>query len=334
MSLGAYEYRSFDFFSTYPTGFEVFDINNGGATSLNILEDIGALGPALKGKKVVISFTTDMFNDLEVPPKTYAGSFSQMHANALIFNQDLSLSLKQKIAKRMLDYPDTLTDPVLIFALQNLASGSAWNDFLYYLTVPLGKLEDLIIRLQDHYEVWSYINLHPQINPNVTRNPRNIDWTALLAQATAQQKAATSSNPYGIENDAWNKNYHGYLRVHKPGSSNQKFLTAINNSKEWYDLELELEVLQELGVRPLIMSRPVNGGLFTANGVTPEVQAVYYSRLEKLVSTYHMPLMDFKGYTNDPYFSIDEAAHTGREGWVVIDQTLDAFFHGKLSVEH
>jgi poly-D-alanine transfer protein DltD len=82
------------------------------------------------------------------------------------------------------------------------------------------------------------------------------------------------------------------------------------------------------------MSRPVNGGLFTANGVTPEVQAVYYSRLEKLVSTYHMPLMDFKGYTNDPYFSIDEAAHTGREGWVVIDQTLDAFFHGKLSVEH
>ncbi len=43
-----------------------------------------------------------------------------------------------------------------------------------------------------------------------------------------------------------------------------------------------------------------------------------------------MPLVDFQQYTNDPFFTIDLLSHTSREGWVVVDQTLDAYYHGQV----
>ena len=47
-----------------------------------------------------------------------------------------------------------------------------------------------------------------------------------------------------------------------------------------------------------------------------------------LVRGYNFPLADFKEYTNDRLFSIDYSSHTSRKGWVIVDQTLDAFYHG------
>ena len=65
-------------------------------------------------------------------------------------------------------------------------------------------------------------------------------------------------------------------------------------------------------------------------GVSEQAQNSYYQKLHAVVDPYHMPLIDFQQYGNDEYFSIDMASHTSREGWIYVDQTLDAFFHGPL----
>ena len=95
------------FFQTYPTGFTVFEVASGGVASLEIAQNLAALGPVLKGKKVVISFTPSMFTIPEVDLKAYAGDFSRLHANEMVFSPFISFGLKQRTAARMLDYPDT-----------------------------------------------------------------------------------------------------------------------------------------------------------------------------------------------------------------------------------
>ena len=322
-------YRGFIFFSTYPTGFEVFDIAKGGNTSLNIAQDLAAIGTELKGKKVVISFTPSSYIAKEVPDNAYAANFSRIHAYALAFSPNLSMPLKQTIAARMLEYPDTLAhDPVLSFALQNLARDTFLNSLMYYMVFPLGQLDSFVIRMQDHYAVWDYIHSHPGITPSVLRQPVKIDWNALIAKAKALSKADSSSNPYGIDNKTWVQQYHRVLRIKKSGSSDKLYIANMERSGEWVDLELTLQVLKELGADPVIMSHPINGILYTASGISTQAQQAYYSVLQVICGYYQIPLVDFQEYTKDPLFSIDMDSHTSQEGWVIIDRALDAYYHG------
>ena len=321
--------RAFQFFLSYPTGFEVFDIAKSADTSLDIAQDLAAVGPELKGKKVVVSFAPTMFNAPEVGARAYAENFSLLHANALAFSPYLSLGLKQQAAWRMLDYPQTLTkDPLLKFALENLAAGTWPGQVVYAMVFPLGQLDTLVIRMQDHYAVWAYLKGHPQITPDVRRQPQSINWKAVIAAAQTQQQTATSSDPYGIENSTWIKEYHGHLDLSRPGSGDAGYLRTLRNSREWYDLGIVLEVLRELGAQPLIMSRPINGTLFTAAGISAKAQQVYYSDLENMMSSESVPLVDFRAYTDDPLFSVDRGSHTSRKGWAIVDQALDGFYHG------
>jgi D-alanine transfer protein len=324
-------YRAYTFFSTYPTGFNVFEAAKSADTSLNIAQDLAAIGPQLKGKKVVISFTPSMFEWPQVKSYYYAENFSRMHAGYTIYSPYLSMPLKRKAAIRMLDYPDTLIkDPVLTFAIQNLVANTFYNDILYFSSFPLGMLDNFILRMQDHFAIWKFGTTFVKPNTIIKRRPKVIDWNTLIANAEAEQKIATNSNSYGFENKHWAEIMHNKLVIKKPGSQDNAYIAKINISKEWGDFEILLGVLKELGAKPLILSRPINGTLYTAAGISSEAQQVYYTRLEKLAQDYGATLVDFKEYTDDRYFSIDITSHTGRKGWVLVDQTLDAFYHDRL----
>ena len=329
---GDIRYRADTFFAAYPTGFAVTDVARTADASLNVAQDLAALGPDLRGRKVVISLTPGMFTVEKVGERYYAGSFSRLHANALAFSPYLSMTVKQMAAQRMLQYPKTLSnDPILWFALHTLANSTIFHRIGYAMVFPLGQLDTFIIRMQDHYAVWSYLQTHPNLKPMaVMSQAETIDWEALTAEALAQQMAATKSNPYGIEDYSWTTKYNGYIKVQKPGSADQTHIANLNTSREWEDLAILLEILREQGAQPLIISRPINGTVYTAIGISPQAQQHYYAKLQDLVNSYQMPLVDFQLYTSDRYFNVDNDSHTSREGWVIVDQTLDAFYHGNI----
>ena len=321
-------YQAPQLFASYPNGFAVFNISAAGENPLDIAQELAALGPVLKNKKVVISFTPSMFDRTAVEIDQYAGNFSRMHAYALAFSPYLSMSLKQRVAKRMVDYPETLRhDMVLALAVRNLARGGLASRLKYALIYPLGQLEALIIRMQDHYAVWYFIQTHPEINPFPTRAAQPIDWTAKLTEAETEQQAATCNNSYGFENNAWIETYHQHVETHPAGSADQQYRARMENSKEWGDLELVLDIFREVGAKPMILSRPIQGRLYAAAGVSPQAQQGYYAKLGQLVGNRRFPLADFKEYTADTLFSIDGSSHTSRKGWVIVDRTLDAFYH-------
>ncbi len=322
-------YVARDFFRAYPTGFAPFDVALGGRTSLTMAQGIAALGPDLRGKKIVISFTPSMFVVEGLRSVEYAGLFSRLHANALVFSPQLSLPTKQAAARRMLDFPATLDkDPLLRFALQRLDGGSPLDLALYYAVWPLGQLSTAILELQDHWEVLADIRANSQLNPDIARIPAAVDWTALAAQAEREQRAAASNNPYGIDNDVWNS--YTKRKPGENGSLDQLALTMLAESREWADFDLLLRVLTEMGAQPLVLSQPANVVYWQARGVSPAVSHAYYAKLHEAAARYGVPVVDFHPYDEDKYFSMDAVSHTSRKGWVYVDQTLDDFFHGRL----
>jgi D-alanine transfer protein len=320
------------FFQRYPTGFDVYEIAHGGVTSLDIAQDLAAIGPELRGKKVVISFTPTMFTYEQVPVPSYEFDFSALHANALIFNPNLGLETKQMAAGRMNDYPETLkNDPILRFAIQALNCQCQYGTLLYDLGWPLGQLNIWIMRLEDHWEVVTYIMNHPNPNTQILREPKQINWPEEISQALMSEKMVVNNNPYGIRNDIWNVDYERLLaRPIKPGSGDLGFIQSVEDSREWIDFDLALRVLKELGAQPLILSRPLDGPIMDAMGVDRQARQEYYSKLQNAVSLYGFPSVDFVDQDGNPYFSIDRNSHPSPEGWVYTDQALDAFFHGTI----
>jgi D-alanine transfer protein len=324
------QYEAEKFFATYPTGFTVFQVANLGAASLTMAQDLAALGPDLRGKKIVISFSPATFTMSELPQDYYAGNFSPLHAYEMIFSPYLSSALKSDAAKRMLDFPATLqNDPFLDFAIIQLTSTSRANRILYDLSWPLGELQIMTMRLQDHANVISYLYSHP-VNPDVQKIPQKIDWSADFSAALAEQKQHTLNNPLGIEDDRWWFYQHVLTNPAPAGSEDTRFINRVEHHLEWTDLDILLHVLQELGAQPLILSRPINVHIWEAQGVSEQAQNIYYVKLNEMVNQFHMPLVDYQQYGTDIYFSIDQGAHTSRYGWVYVDQTLDEFFHGNL----
>jgi len=330
---GSSPYVAPRFFQNYPTGFNIYIVARPGVTSLDIAEDLAAIGSELRRKKVVFSFTPSMFDEEAVSPASYAEDFSLLHANALIFDLSLSYGIKQLIAQRMNEYPHTLnTDPILQFGVQQLICPCSYGSTLYVLTLPLGQINTWIIRLQDHWDVLNYIWSHPKLNPAVTRKPAQINWVSEIAQSLRVDKTYSTNNPYGIENSAWTNTCSKILaQRRKPGSSDAQFLWNLDHSTEWADFELALRVLKELGAKPIILSRPLDGRIWNAMGVSSLARRVYYDKLQNTIAPYGFPFVDFENHDSDKYFSIDPSSHTSPEGWVYVDQTLDDFFHDKIS---
>jgi poly-D-alanine transfer protein DltD len=250
----------------------------------------------------------------------------------MVFSPSISLMLKERIASRMLDYPDTFAnDPVLGFALHKLASHSSIDILLYYLSVPIGQLQTQVIRLQDHWEVLSWIYSNSKDLLPVQRETHVINWQAEIAKAEYLQRAITTSDPYGIENHTWGDHYKRMLEKKvAPGSGDKNFIEDLSTSKEWQDLDILLSVLKETGAHPLILSRPLKGTLLNALGVSSAARQVYYAKLEKTVQPYGYPLIDFSDQDTNRLFSIDLLSHTSRVGWVYVDKALDDFYHGKI----
>lgn len=324
-------YQAADFFKNYPTGFETFEVAKAGVASLINAETIAALGPDLRGKKIVITYTPSVFSAKRANHVVYAGLFSRLHANELAFSTQLSFETKQEAAQRLLDYPGTLKkDQILQFALQHLAGDSPLDRALYDVTWPLGKLQTWILELQDHFQTVSYILSKPGLNPDVTRQPATIDWNQLATRARQEQMQNANNNPYGFDNKIWSQQFDHQFTPQPDGSRDQAYIAAVDNSAEWTDLDILLRTLTELGAQPLLLGRPINRAYFEALGISPAAQQVFYDRLHQIAARYHVPVVDFENYGDDKFFGIDPSPHTSREGWIYVDQVLDEFFHGAL----
>jgi len=297
--------RASDFFSREPTGFEVCPVGKAGTTSLIILQKLGALGSELRGRKIAISLSASSFLKPALKPEFYAGNFSLPAASGTLFGTALDSSLKSEIAKRMLQFPDTLgKDGLLQLAASCLASGRPLDRIILMAIWPLGKLQNTILDLQDHFEALIYILAGGKPVPN---------WLRLVHrhQVHAGKAFARDNQQTESFDTIW-------------PARDAVFRARITATSEWTDLELLFRTLAELKAEPLILSTPIDA--YAARGVSPAAREVYYERMRELAQRYHFPVIEFEQHDADPAFLIARREHPTPRGWMVYNRALDDFF--------
>lgn len=328
------KYEATRFFSTYPTGFMVFNAATKGGSALSIVQRLAALGADLRGRRVILAvgpaiMTMAPFGD--VAERHYDGNFSELHALELAYSPYLSMETKHLAAVRMLDFPETLKDQrFLAFSLRNLAGNSLGERILYVLSWPLAKLQLGIMRVQDHYATVAFIHHLSAAQVKVTRQPQQIDWPALVKTAEAEQVRQTDTNSYGVDNSQWPKIKELFTTPLPVGSRDADFINDVTIAREWSDLNITLRAVRELGAKALVMSIPMNVPLWETIGVSENAQNTYYTILHSVVAPYNLPIVDMQQYGDLQYFSMDLASHASRKGWIYVDQTFDDIYHGIL----
>jgi D-alanine transfer protein len=299
--------RASDFFSTEPSGFQVCPVGKAGTTSLTILQKVGALGSKLHGRKVAISLSPSSFFAPAVNPYAYAGNFSLPAASGILFSHALDWDLKTAIAKRMLEFPDTLGKSALLeLAAHCLASGRPQDRAVFMAISPLGRLQNIVFDFQDHFEALAYIlsggkaiHLHES---------RVFDAHKTSPGGGSEAVATGSAREAGSNEDA-------------------AFRARIAAAREWFDLELLFRTLTELRAQPLILSMPIDGALYDARGVSRSARQVYYDRMSEAARRYHFQLIQFEDHDSDPDFLNARREHPTPKGWMYYDKALNDFFH-------
>ena len=315
------------FFQDYPTGFRVFPVGQPGTTSLAVLQKVASLGEGIRGRKVAFSISPGWFFTESFDPKWYEGNFSHLQAYELAFSSDLSPGLKHDIARRMLEYPKTLENHwFLEFALARLAGGSRLDRLLYAAAWPLGKMQNAIGRVQDHFEAALHIMAEDdKLNEPAQRGLRALNWSDLVKRAAQFTINKTSLQAKRTE-IARKK---AKLALESTEVHTQTFLKKVTKAKEWTDLDLLLRTFHELGAEPLLLSMPVEDIRLEVYGVSPEARTAYLRLLEGLAEKHDVPLLDFRDHQKDAGFLVDFLDHLSPQGWLYYNKALDDFYHAR-----
>ncbi len=300
--------RACDFFRTAPTGFQVSPVGKPGTTSMIILQKLGALGLDMRGKKLAISLSPDWFLKGGTRADWYEGNFSLFAANEMAFGSALDFALKRDIASRMLQFPRTLAkSPLLEFALRRLAS-SRWLDrVVFYALWPLGKIQNAILDLQDHFAALAYVLHETKSAPR--RHPEILDWPKLIAKV-GERKVADKTK----------------ISPQLPAN----FVVWVNSAPEWMDLELLLRALARIHARPLLLSMPIDGQSYNRAGILRSTrEAVYYKKMRALAQRYNFALVEFEEHDDDPAFLDRQHVHLTAKGSMFYNRALDDFFHDR-----
>jgi D-alanine transfer protein len=311
--------RASIFFCTAPTGFQVSPVGNGGMASLIILQKVAALGSDLRGKKLAISLSPGWFLTPNPRWRAYEGNFSLMAASEMAFGTALDFKLKREIASRMLERPNTLEkSPLLKFALRRLAS-DRWLDRVGFCALwPIGKMQNAVMELQDHFAALDYIR--HEIKPARGCHSEFLEWRKLIAKVSA---------PNNTEENKIEKISNLDEQI-TPGFRDVAFRIRMNAAPEWVNLELLLRTLASVHARPLLLSMPIAGQFYDQAGMSRSARESYYKRLRTLAQRYNFTLIEFKEHDEDPAFLYRHQSHLTAKGWIFYDRALDHFFHARI----
>ena len=307
------------FFRTAPTGFQLSPVGGGGANPLIMLQKVGALGSALRGKRLAFSLSPGWFCTVKPGTKGYKGNFSPMAATEMVFGTALDFGLKRDIAARMLQFPETLEQrPFLEFALRRLASGQLLDRVVFCALWPAGKIQTALYELEDHWAAVHHIQR--QTKPPPQLQEETVDWSLFIAKASKARPADAGNIQQPSRFD----------RKITAGSRDVGFLSGVKGSPAWIDLDLLLRCLATVHARPLILSMPLGGDFYDHAGVSRSARDEFYRKLPALVEQYHFPVVEFEEHDEDPAFLIRHQSHLTAKGWAYYDRALDDFFHGRL----
>lgn len=320
------------FFANAPSGFVLFPVADLGATPLAELLRVAAAGPAVRGKRLLVSFTPQVFigKGHDRFDEMYRGNFSPLQATVLAFSNDLSPALARDLATQLLKHAATLRHEILLrAALSARARDTGFGRAMYLALYPLGMMQEGFYRIADDFLVWRALSEWKDKDrlPRPPAEPPN--WSVLADSADRYTRAHASGNQWGIE-DKFFAQYGRYFLKQKGAKDSTEWLASLNEGYGWPELDLLLRLLKERGAKPLIITTPKHGLFDEFAGLNAPVRIRYYDKFRAAVAPYGFPVETFEQYDTVKYFLNDPDSHLSPRGWLRYDQLVDAFYHDSL----
>ena len=331
-------YHAKALFADAPTGFSLFALGKPGGLVFTAMQSLGALGADLKGKKLVVSLSPPMFENVSghFLDVRYAVNFSALQALTLLLSHDLSPELKSDVAKRFLAHPSMLERHRTIDLVLNLYV----NASPFYIGVaPLAHVQRLLLEVVERARLIPRIVTTPEWRKTAKpHDSRRLNWAALLADATHEYRPQASDNPFGVSDSWWSANKWRVVESRDESrndqffrESDEQFLHNLDRAEAWLDLEQVLRILQELHARPMILSMPLHGSWWDYARVSPAARRQYYVRVRELGARYGARTVVLDDLETDQFFFVDLGSHPSPTGWVHYDRAIDAFYHDALN---
>lgn len=337
------------FYAHAPSGFALFAVGYPITGDLFFAQTFGALASELRGRRIVLSDSPWFTADEGVGRGAYDSTFSPEIAETFTFDAPVPAALRAAVARRMLDYPETLRDhPILRLGLRALAQDTRWSRAEYGAVAPIGRLIAWVAQLQDARDTVRLLHSRQWSGSQVGDQPRRIDWPWELSSATVAAAAESSNNPFGIANRHWANctdveppgQCAAAMALYRAGENNRTgavyaypsaWAEATLASPGWGDLRLELEMLHSVGAQPLVWMQPMQGAYDDHTPISAPVRDLVYSRFQQIAAQAGVPATTWQGHDADPLFMIT-FAHFSPRGWAYADRMLDLFWHGRLDL--
>lgn len=288
-----------------------FLIGTGGSTDLVNAVELGSQYGNLKGKKMAFIVSPQWFTKNGLTQDNFKARISKAQLNQLFNQEQLSPQLKQRYAKRLLQFKDVENRAYL----EKVAQGKTQENKNYLSTFKDEQLKK-IEAIKAVYPLRTSPVSH--IDPITSKND---SWNYVMTEAEIYGAKHTKTNEFGIRDEYWD-----LIKKHKRKiNRNHEFR---ENSPEFKDLELLVDTLREAGADVDYIIIPSNGKWYDHIGIDKDRRQKIYKKIDKTIVDHGGQTYDMSDKDYEPYV-VSDAVHIGWKGWVYITKNIDEHIHQK-----
>lgn len=305
----------------YDRSYTPYLLGQRGAASLTQYFGMQQIEPELKGNTAVYVLSPQWFTKTGYDQHAFQTYFSSDQLTSFL-SQQTGTEADRYAAQRLLTlYPGVAMKGIL----EKIAQGeelSTLEQFQIDSMTRINVREDILF---SPFVAGSNGNFEKKVLKNAEGLPDTFSYQELEKLATADAKAATSNNDFGIDN-----NFYAKRIAKKKGKLKgfQKNLSYIK-SPEYNDLQLALNQFAESETRVIFVIPPVNAKWMAFTGLD---QDKYNQAVEKikyqLTSQGFTDIADFSQDGGRPYF-MQDTIHLGWNGWLAFDQAVYPFIESR-----
>ncbi|MCE5048045.1 D-alanyl-lipoteichoic acid biosynthesis protein DltD [Staphylococcus equorum] len=282
-----------------------FLIGTGGSTDLVNAVEIGSQYDNLKGKKIAFIVSPQWFTNNGLTSENFKARIAKGQLNQLFKQNKLSPELKQRFAKRLLQFKDAENKAYLKKVAQQ--PQNVKDTYISSFTDNQLKKIELI-------KAMFPLTSSPlsQVKP-VTQEGQS--WEDIQKQAEKYGEARTKSNEFGIRDEYWD-----LIKSHKR-KINRDYEFNIN-SPEFNDLALLVDTLNEAGADVEYIILPSNGKWYDYIGIDKQRRQGIYKKINQTIVEHGGDVYDMSDKDYEPYV-VSDAVHIGWKGWVYISERIN-----------
>jgi len=295
-------------------GGPVFNIAGRGSCQAIVHASILAAAKNLGDKKVVIILSPQSYVPQGIMPDMYFANFSELQFCRILLSRDLPGGVKDRFRGRMAELSGLYEEKNDKFYPYEAVSKSR---LALALSFPYLWLSEKLLSVKD-----AWLSYQAYLKAGAAKDSEPLDWREERAAMLRLAERESGSNDFQFLNDYYAVNVNRKLETFK----NRDAGLSYENSIEYDDLGLLLDICRARGITPLVVSVPLHGKWSDYTGLSRQEREKYYDKVSALVRRYDAQLCDFSDKEYEPYFLCD-VMHLGWIGWLETNERIVAFYN-------